>query len=50
MRRLSRDDSGSVRAESVGPDMARGLPALRRVPSYAVREMLREKQPALLHG
>lgn len=49
MRRVSRDDRGPLRAEGVGPHVARRLSALRRVPRHALREVLRQKQPALLH-
>lgn len=49
MRRLSRDDRGPLRVEGVGPHLARRLSAVRGVPRYALWQMLREEQPALLH-
>lgn len=49
VRGMSRDDSGPLRAEGVGPHVARRLPALRGVPRHAVRQVLCQEQPAVLH-
>lgn len=46
---MPRDDRGPVRAEGVGPHVARRLPALRGVPRHAVGQVLRQEQPAVLH-